>query len=137
MNEGPDITELVIVQKERCKTVKEIVEQSRYFYEDLKEFEPSAAKKHLRPVVLDVIKTVKEKLSMLDDWSSEAIQEIIETTAEENAIKLGKIAQPLRVSVTGTGVSPSIDDTIRLVGKARTIKRLSLAIEFIQSRASA
>jgi len=135
-SDGPGLEELVIVQRERCKDLVEMVEQSRCFFEDFDSFDEAAAKKHLRPVILEALTNLRECLSILNSWSNEEIYGAVTAAAEEFGLKMGKIAQPLRVAVTGVGVSPPIDDTLRLVGKERTLKRLDLALKYIQLRAS-
>jgi glutamyl-tRNA synthetase len=134
LSNGPDIQELVEVQKERSKTLLEMAEQSRCFYVDFEAHDANAAKKHLRPVVLDPLEKIREKLSSLEEWSDENLHQIIDDTAAEFDIKMGKIAQPLRVAITGGSVSPSIDATLRLIGKKRVISRLDLALDYVRRR---
>jgi len=131
---GPDILELVEVQKERSKTLVEMAEQSRFFYVDFETHDADAAKKHLRPVVLEPLEKIREKLVALDEWQDENLHQIIVETAAEFDIKMGKIAQPLRVAISGGSVSPSIDVTLRLIGKKRVIARLDLALDYIRRR---
>ncbi len=135
--QGPPLRELFSVQKERCKDFKEMAEQSRYFFEDFTEFDETAARKHLRPVLLAPLSRLREGLDSLTDWTNEEIHKLINNVADEFELKMGKIAQPLRVAVTGTSVSPSIDDTLRLVGKERTLARLELALAYMNGRVSA
>ena len=134
MDDGPDILELVEIQKERSKTLVEMADQSRCFFVDFEAHDANAAKKYLRPVVLEPLEKIREKLSSLDEWQSENLHQIVIDTAEEFDIKMGKIAQPLRVAITGGSVSPSIDDTLRLIGKERVLTRLNLALDYIRSR---
>ncbi|MEO3680248.1 glutamate--tRNA ligase [Rheinheimera fenheensis] len=133
---GPALTELVKAQAERVKTLKELVEVSRYFYEDFSEFDAEAAKKHLRPVALEPLQAVLTNLSALTEWSQEAIHHAINATAEQLGVGMGKIGMPLRVAVTGGGNSPALDITLSLIGKTRSLARLERAIEFVKQRAS-
>lgn len=133
---GPALTELVKAQAERVKTLKELVEVSRYFYEDFAEFDADAAKKHLRPVALEPLEAVLTNLSALTEWSQETIHHVINTTAEQLGVGMGKIGMPLRVAVTGGGNSPALDITLSLIGKTRSLARLERAIEFVKQRAS-
>lgn len=133
---GPALTELVKAQAERVKTLKEMVEVSRYFYEDFTEFDADAAKKHLRPVALEPLQAVQANLEALDDWSQQAIHQVINATAEQLGIGMGKIGMPLRVAVTGGGNSPALDITLALVGKSRALVRLQHALAFIAARAA-
>ena len=132
---GPDILELVEVQKERAKTLLEMAEQSRCFYVDFDTHDADAAKKHLRPVTLEPMEKLREKFAALDEWQDENLHKIIDDTAAEFDIKMGKIAQPLRVTITGGSVSPSIDVTLRLIGKKRVLARLDMALDYIRARA--
>lgn len=136
ISSGPALTELVKAQAERVKTLKEMVEVSRYFYEDFSQFDADAAKKHLRPVALEPLQAVAAKLEALSDWSVTAIHNAINTTAEQLGVGMGKIGMPLRVAVTGGGNSPALDLTLSLIGKARSLARLQLAISFVQQRAN-
>ncbi|MDP5141437.1 glutamate--tRNA ligase [Rheinheimera baltica] len=136
ISQGPLLTDLVVAQAERVKTLKEMVEVSRYFYEDFLEFDADAAKKHLRPVALEPLQTVAAKLAELTDWSVEAIHQTINATAEQLGVGMGKIGMPLRVAVTGGGNSPALDITLALVGKTRSLARLEQAIAYVQQRAA-
>lgn len=137
ISQGPPVQELSLVQRERCQTLMEMVDQSRVFYTDFDSFEANAAKKHLRPVVLEPLTALRDRLTKLSDWTNESIHGVINDTAATFDLNLGKIAQPLRVAVTGTSVSPSIDDTVRLVGRESTLARLDRALDFIRQRQSA
>lgn len=133
---GPALTELVTAQAERVKTLKEMVEVSRYFYEDFAQFDADAAKKHLRAVALEPLQTIAAKLAELTEWSQQALHQVINATAEQLGVGMGKIGMPLRVAVTGGGNSPALDLTLALIGKERSLQRLQLAIEFVQQRAA-
>ena len=132
---GPALTELVKVQAERVKTLKELVEVSRYFYEDFSGFEENAAKKHLRPVAAEPLVAVQTKLEELQDWSVEALHQAINDAAESLGLGMGKVGMPLRVAVTGGGNSPALDATLALIGKERVLKRISMALHYISNRA--
>lgn len=136
ISNGPALTELVKAQAERVKTLKEMVEVSRYFYEDFSEFDADAAKKHLRPVALEPLQAVAAKLEALSDWSVSAIHDAINATAEQLGVGMGKIGMPLRVAVTGGGNSPALDITLALIGKTRSLARLQKAITAVQQRAA-
>ena len=134
---APDLKEVAGIQKERVKTIAEMADQSRFFYEEFAEYDETAAKKHLRPVALEPLRQVRETLAGLDAWDRASIHAAIDAAAEQQAIKFGKIAQPLRVAVTGSAVSPSIDVTLELLGRDRAQSRLGRALELIQRRIAA
>ncbi len=125
---APDLKEVAGIQKERVKTIAEMADQSRFFYEEFAEYDETAAKKHLRPAALEPLRQVRETLAGLDAWDRESIHAAMDAAAEQQAVKFGKIAQPLRVAVTGGAVSPSIDVTLELLGRDRALARLGRTI---------
>ncbi len=135
-DDGPGIVALIDVQKQRTETLKDMAVQSACFFQDFDEFDANAAKKHLRPVILEPMQKLYDSLQGLADWENDAIKQTIETVAAEFDMNMGKLGQPLRVAVTGTGISPNIDDTVRLMGKDKTLKRLKKALDFIEMRAN-
>ncbi|WP_345314975.1 glutamate--tRNA ligase [Ferrimonas gelatinilytica] len=133
---GPALTDLIPVMAERCQTLKELAQSSRYYYEEFTEFDAAAAKKHLRPVAQAPLERIAEKLSALSEWSAEAIHQSIKDTAEELELGMGKVGMPLRVAVTGAGQSPSLDLTLLLIGQTRSVERINKAVEFVANRAN-
>jgi glutamyl-tRNA synthetase len=133
---GPALIEVVAAQAERVKTLKEMVQVSRYFYEEFHQFDADAAKKHLRPVALDALQAVAANLQVLESWTQADIHQVINATAEQLGVGMGKIGMPLRVAVTGGGNSPALDITLALIGKARSLARIEQAISYVQQRAA-
>lgn len=134
--DGPDPVDVAEGFQERAQTLLQMAINARYCYEDFAVIDAPAAKKHLRPVVLEPLRAVRDNLAGLAGWTKEAIARVVEETAESFEINLGKLGQPMRVAVTGGGVSPPIDVTVYLVGRDRTLKRLDHAIELIEARAA-
>lgn len=131
--QGPSLTDVVQIQRERVKTLREMAEGSRCFYQDFDEFEEKAAKKHLRGVVQKAFTELHERLQNVE-WKQQALHQMVQDCADACEMKLAKIAQPLRVAVTGGGVSPSIDATLYLVGRHRCLERIQMAIDYIEQR---
>lgn len=134
---GPALESVVIAFRERVKTLVELAEKSAFCYRDFDEFEAGAAKKHLRGVAAEPLERVKDALANLEHWSPEAIDATVKATAQALEINLGKLAQPLRVAVSGSGVSPGIDQTVFLVGRERSVARIDRALAFIEERLAA
>ena len=128
---GPNLTEVIKLQAERAKTLKEMAENSRFFFSDTVELNEKAAKKHLKPAIYDALASICTEFEQLETWQADAIHGLIHKVAEKYELKLGKIAQPLRVAVTGGTVSPSIDATVYLIGKNRSIARIKQALAFM------
>jgi glutamyl-tRNA synthetase len=131
---GPALEEIVKVQADRVKTLKEMAQISRYFYEDFTELDASAVKKHLRPVVKEPLILVKEKLAALTDWSPAPIHAAINDTATELEVGMGKVGMPLRVAATGGGNSPSLDITLALLDQQKVLDRIDQAIVVVEAR---
>ena len=134
---GPDPVHVAEGFHERAETLQDLAASARYCYEDFDAVEAKAAKKHLRPVILEPLKAATERFAGLEHWSQIAIDEVIQDIASDYDINMGKLGQPIRVAVTGGPVSPPIDVTLWLVGQERTIRRLDQAIELIEARAAA
>ena len=131
---GPALADIVSLVGERCHTLVELAQQSRYFYEDFSEFEEGAAKKHLRGVAKEPLALALSKLEALTEWTTEALHQVIEQVCAELEIGMGKIGMPLRVAVTGGGQSPSVDAVMQLIGQERVIARIKMALAFIEER---
>jgi len=131
---GPDLAAIVEIQAERVKTLKEMAEISAYFYQDFEALDEKAAKKHLRPVAKAPLQLVKEKLAALDNWHSESIQAVINESAEQLGLGMGKVGMPLRVAATGGGNSPSLDVTLVLMPQDKVVARIDQALAFIAER---
>lgn len=135
--DGPDPVNVAEGFRERAETLLHMAASARYCYEDFDVIDPKSAKKHLRPVILEPMRTVTARLAALGHWGKTAIHETIAEVASDFDLNLGKLGQPIRVAVTSGPVSPPIDVTLWLVGQERTVARLEHAIELIEARAAA
>ena len=133
---GPDLVDVVSAQGARAKTLIDLADISAFCYRDFDDFDPAAAKKHLRPVAREPLTRMRAELEMLsyEDWQPEMLHHVVERVAAELELNMGKVAQPLRVAVVGRAASPGIDITLQLVGKDATLRRIDKALEFIATR---
>jgi len=131
ISSGPDITKVIDALRERCKTLVEMAESMKMFYQDFKSFDEKAASKQFKPAAEPIITALIVKYSELEDWSSEAIHDIVKQVCDEQEIGFGKVGQPFRLALSGTGNAGSIDTVAELVGKNRTIERLNMALDYI------
>jgi glutamyl-tRNA synthetase len=136
-SQGPSLAQLIAIQADRVKTLKEMAQISRYFYQDFSEFDENAAKKHLRPVALEPLQLVQQKLAALIDWRADSIHAAINEAADELDLGMGKVGMPLRVAATGSGNSPALDVTLALIAKEKVLARIDMALAFIAQRAAA
>jgi glutamyl-tRNA synthetase len=130
VTQGPPLTEIVKAQAERSKTLREMAEKSRYFYTELI-YNPDACKKNLTKDSAPLLTSIRDGLSSLTTWEKESIHQVIIDCAETSGVKLGKIAQPLRVAVTGDTISPPIDITLLLLGREKVVERINQTLEKI------
>ncbi len=134
--EGPDLVEVAEAQRERAKTLVEMAEISAFCYRDFDAYDEKAAKKHLRPAAQEPLERMREALQALEEWSEAALHEQVEKVSEALEVKMGKVAQPLRVALVGRAASPGIDVTLKLVGKEATLRRIDRALAYIAERAA-
>ncbi|OGV32369.1 MAG: glutamate--tRNA ligase [Legionellales bacterium RIFCSPHIGHO2_12_FULL_35_11] len=124
ISNGPDLIEIVKAQAERCKNLVDMCDQSLYFYQDEIEYDAKIVQKHITPDALNILNKLSCKLNELSEWGREELQECLTNLAVSENIGFGKIAQPLRVAVTGGSISPSIDITLSLLGREKVLSRL-------------
>jgi len=134
---GPALAEVIVQQRERCRTLLEMAEKSKFFYADLTGYNEKDAAKHLAAKAVPVLTGLIEGLTALGDWQAEAIHGVVHATAEQRGLKLGDVAQPIRVAVSGAAVSPPIDQTLFLLGRTATLARLAAAAEYAANAAPA
>ena len=129
--EGPALHLVVEAQRERAKTLAEMAANSTYFYREFEAYDEKAAAKNLNTEALPALEALLAAMEGLADWDAEAIHQTVTAVAEGLELKLGKVAQPLRVAMTGGTVSPPIDQTVALIGRERALARLRRAVAYI------
>ena len=115
--------------KERCRTLKELAHAMRYYLLDYVDIEPKAKEKYINEKTIPILKEVTEKLSALEEFTQDKIEKIFMDIVNEKGLKLGQVAQPVRVVITGSTVSPGIYEVLEIVGKEKAIKRLRRVID--------
>ncbi len=131
VSQGPELVKVIAVYQERCSTLVELVEEIRFFYEDFAEYDAKQAKKQFKPATAEVLESLKQQYASLDEWRAESIHAVVENTVKTLEVGFGKVGQPLRLAVTGHGRSPSIDITLELLGREKTLQRLDKAMASI------
>ena len=111
-----------------------MVENSRFFYEPVSEYEAGAVKKHVKEDTTAILVSIRAKLANLEEWYADNIHHVIQEVVNEKEIGFPKVAQPLRIAVTGSTMSPSIDTTLDLLGKEKTLARIDKLLVFIANR---
>nr|WP_241520951.1 glutamate--tRNA ligase [Steroidobacter cummioxidans] len=121
-------------QQERAKTLKEMAQNSRFFFEDVTSYDEKAAKKNLTAEAVAPLSAVLAKLSALSEWVAPALHDAVNQTATELSLGMGKVAQPIRVAVSGGTVSPPIDATLEVLGREVTLARLERALAYARGQ---
>jgi glutamyl-tRNA synthetase len=125
--DGAQLEQIVVSQRERAKTVREMARNSVFFFRAPTVFDEKAVSKHVTADVLALLAEASEVLTAIPDWSAPAIHAAISGVAAAKGISLGKLAQPIRLAVSGGSVSPPIDATLAILGKAEALSRITRA----------
>ena len=129
----PWLEKMAATLRERAKTLAELVESAHYYLTDDISLDEKAIKKFLTPEAAEPLKSLIGRLSTLNDFDEAGIEREFTATLQEHGIPMGKLAQPVRVALTGSTMSPGIHDVIAVLGKERTLKRLQSALDYIHS----
>jgi glutamyl-tRNA synthetase len=122
---------VISAQRERAKTLKEMAQNSLFFFRDFDVFDDKAAQKHLTAAAAPLLQALAAGFATLRVWSAGAIHELLDAVAQAHGVSLGKVAQPLRVAVSGGAVSPPIDITVALLGAEVVSRRIQHALRYI------
>jgi glutamyl-tRNA synthetase len=125
---GPKPGDVVIALRDRVQTLKDMAERAAVWYRPLTEYDEAAVAKHLTATADAPLRKSRELLAALGEWSAESVSAALHAAAEALGLGMGKVAQPLRVAITGTQVSPDISHTVYLAGQAEAVKRIDAAI---------
>ncbi|MCP5159950.1 MAG: glutamate--tRNA ligase [Gammaproteobacteria bacterium] len=128
---GPHLTEVVRAFAERSDTLKDMAQAALFLYRDFADYDAKAASKNLSAAAEMPLRQVHEGLAALPEWRAESIHEVVKSVAETSGLALGKVAQPLRVAVSGAAVSPPIDMTLELLGRSKALARIERALAYI------
>ncbi|WP_313916906.1 glutamate--tRNA ligase [Tahibacter sp.] len=130
LSAGPAPADVIVALRERCRTLKELAEKAAVWYGPIASWDDAAVAKHLTtPTAVPALQAVHVSLAALTEWKVEQVHSAIEAAAAAIGEGMGKVAQPLRVAMTGTQVSPAIDQTVYLAGKPRALTRIEEALK--------
>jgi glutamyl-tRNA synthetase len=127
----PWLAKAVGTLKERSKTLLELAASLRYYIAEEVMFDEKAKKKFLNENSRDLLAELKDGLAAMENFSEEEIEKLFKAIVDKHEVKLGKLAQPVRVALTGGTQSPGIFEVIDVIGKDNTLKRLNKAVESI------
>jgi glutamyl-tRNA synthetase len=128
----PGLELLLDLLRERSHTLRELAERARFALVDALAFDEAAARKHLTAAAAAPLASLRDRLAEVTDWSEPALERAFEDVRRAHGeLPLGKLAQPVRVAVTGSAASPPIYETLRVLGRDRTLRRLGEALSRI------
>jgi glutamyl-tRNA synthetase len=123
------LAKLLELLRERSQTLADMAEKARFALVDEIELDPKAAAKHLKPEIAPLLGALHERLRSLPSWDEPSLDTAFTEVAAAQGVALGKLAQPVRVAVVGTAASPGIFETLDVVGRERTLRRLDRALD--------
>ena len=126
--DASEIARVIPSLNQRAKTLVEMAEKSAFYFKKNVEFDEKAKARFLTSDSRPLLEKTIAGLSGLENFSAEEVEALFKQIVEDEGTKLGKLAQPVRVALTGTTVSPGIYDVILLLGKEETIKRLKQSL---------
>jgi glutamyl-tRNA synthetase len=118
----------------RAKTLRDMAQQALFYLQDSIEYEEKAAAKFLKPNVLEPLQCLAAELEELEVFTESALEQAFAAVMEKTGLKLGKIAQPVRVALTGRTYSPGIFEIVAIIGKEKVLQRLREAVKFIREK---
>jgi glutamyl-tRNA synthetase len=128
LNAGPAPADVVVALRDRVQTLKEMAEKAVVWYQPLTEYDEAAVAKHFKPGAELALGKARELLGAAGEWTVESVSAALHDVATALEIGMGKVAQPLRVAITGTQVSPDISQTVFLAGREEALKRIDVAL---------
>ncbi len=133
---GPDLGKAIATLQSRSKTLDEMAQGLTFYFTEITSYEEKGAKKLFKESALPALDLLTEKIKALDVVTEKSLEPVFLAVMEETGLKLGKIAQPLRLALTGSTVSPGIFEIIEVLGKEKTLERLEAAKAEILKRGS-
>jgi glutamyl-tRNA synthetase len=134
--EGNYLDQVIQTLNARSKTLEEMAESARFYYEETVSYEPAAADKFFKTEAVEPINLLIQKMEAASVFTIASLEAIFLSVMETTGLKLGKIAQPVRIALTGKTASPGIFEIMEIIGKERVIARLKQAVCYIENKRS-
>lgn len=136
--ESPDpayVERMIPEFQERSKTLVEMAEKSSFlFKDDIRPYAEKAAKKYMKLEVLPPLIDLVAALRVLPSWQAEEIERVFKATIGNHHLDMGQLAQPVRIALTGTAVSPGIYETLVLLGREQSLQRLAWGVDYLSAQ---
>ncbi len=131
---GEFLVKVVKTLVQRSKTMEEMATAATFYFTETIAYEEKAARKFLKPDTRQPLHFLMDALSVIDVFTEENLENAFKSVMDKTGLKLGKIAQPVRVALTGKTASPGIFEITEIIGKEKVVRRLKQAIEFIDQK---
>ena len=128
------VKEVVATLKPRSKTLLDMAEGACFYFQEEITYEKKADDKFLKPDILRLLEDIHDRLEKATEFDQENLEKIFEAFLSDNEIKLKKVAQPVRVALTGKTASPGIFEVMEILGRKKVLERLAKAIAHIRSK---
>jgi len=113
----------------RSKTLVEMAESARFYFEEDFRYEEKADRKFLKPEIAPLVQEARVRLESITEFTQKTIEGLFLRILDEKKIKLGEVAQPLRVALTGTSASPGLFEVMEVLGKEEVLRRIDKALQ--------
>jgi len=133
VDNGPNLNEVIDALRDRSKSLVDMAHSCKMFYNDFKEFDVIQANKIFTKESKLILVDLFTSLNDINSWTAENIHSNIKGICEARDIGFGKVGQPFRLSISGNGKAGSVDISAQLVGKARTLLRIQMALDYIDN----
>ncbi|MBN2126359.1 MAG: glutamate--tRNA ligase, partial [Deltaproteobacteria bacterium] len=128
------VAKAVETLKPRSRTMADMAQQAAFYFQEEIVYEEQGDRKFLKGNVLELMEDIAGRLRNMMDFSRAGLEKIFAAFLEEKQIKLGKIAQPIRVALTGRTASPGLFEVMEVLGRDRVLSRLDRAVDHIRSK---
>lgn len=137
LSKGPAPADVVVALRDRVQTLKDMAERAAVWFNPLTNYDEAAVAKHLKPEAAAPLADARARLARLSSWTADTVSAALHETAEALGLGMGKVAQPMRVAITGTQVSPDISHTVYLAGQGEAVARIDAALAKIDQAKAA
>lgn len=128
------LAKLLEMMRERAHNLFEIVDQSLFVFRAPESYDEKSVAKNFKADTAEILNEFADKLEAASTWDNDSIDAAIHGVIDPRELKLGKLAQPVRIALVGIAQSPGIHETIWFVGQAEAVRRLRAAAQFAAQR---
>jgi glutamyl-tRNA synthetase len=134
VEEGKRLTRIVAALKERAKTLVEMAAQAEFCFLETVTYDEKAAVKFLNREAIPILETIRDQLKEMETMDQEGLEALFRDLAEKMNVKLVKVAQPVRVALTGSTASPGLFEIMDILGKDQVLRRLDQTVQYIRTQ---